>query len=164
MKARLWARLQKLEAQPAAAQASVFRYGWLKPLPDDCAGERHVVMVKRVPTRSPSGRLPNCRYWRSGMWTATPSIPNEISGNHRRPQRVNICVGFLGSFNAPGTAQQVVPQGGQVGFFYYHSEAVAFQIVIGNIDTSKGSRAAGSRHLSDLRLMASPRTRSHGPT
>jgi hypothetical protein len=28
------------------------QYGWLTPLPDDFVGERHVVIVKREPTRS----------------------------------------------------------------------------------------------------------------
>jgi hypothetical protein len=51
--ARLLARLQKLEAQQPRDQPAMFRYGWLKPLQHDYVGERHVVIVKREPTRSP---------------------------------------------------------------------------------------------------------------
>ena len=32
----------------------MLRYGWLKPLPDDYVGERHVVIVKREPTGTPN--------------------------------------------------------------------------------------------------------------
>jgi hypothetical protein len=32
---------------------AMFRYGWLKPLPNDYAGERHVVILKREQTKSP---------------------------------------------------------------------------------------------------------------
>ena len=54
MRARLLARVQKLEAQPAAGQTSLFCYGWLSPLPKDYVGERHVVIVNREETISPS--------------------------------------------------------------------------------------------------------------
>jgi hypothetical protein len=32
----------------------MLRYGWLKPLPEDYVGERHVVIVKREPTETPN--------------------------------------------------------------------------------------------------------------
>jgi hypothetical protein len=54
MKARLLARLQRLETQSAGSRPSLFRYGWLKPLPDDYDGERHVVIVKREAAGSPN--------------------------------------------------------------------------------------------------------------
>ena len=53
MRARLLVRLQRLEAQQPAGQPAMFRYGWLKPLPKDYTGERHVAIVKREPTRAP---------------------------------------------------------------------------------------------------------------
>ena len=34
-------------------QAAYFRYGWLKPLPRDFEGERHVVIVEKQLTNSP---------------------------------------------------------------------------------------------------------------
>ena len=54
MRARLLARLQRLEAQPAAGQPSLLCYGWLSPLQKDYVGERHVAIVKREATSSPS--------------------------------------------------------------------------------------------------------------
>ena len=35
------------------AKPATLQYGYLKPLPEDCVGERHVVIVKREPTSSP---------------------------------------------------------------------------------------------------------------
>jgi hypothetical protein len=53
MRFRLLARLQRLESQTAMGKPALFRYGWLKPLPSDYAGERHVGIVKREQTTSP---------------------------------------------------------------------------------------------------------------
>ena len=53
MRARLLFRLERLESQPALAKPAFFRYDWLKPLPDDYQGERHVLLLKSEPTRQP---------------------------------------------------------------------------------------------------------------
>jgi hypothetical protein len=53
MRSRLLARLERLEARAEPALPLIFRYGWLKPLPADFTGERHVVMLKSEPTSSP---------------------------------------------------------------------------------------------------------------
>jgi hypothetical protein len=53
VRARLLVRLQRLEAERPSGQPALFRYGWLKPMPNDYAGERHVAIVKREPTRAP---------------------------------------------------------------------------------------------------------------
>ena len=47
-------RIARLEARPQAARTEVLLYGWIDPLPDDHTGERHLVIVKREPTRSPN--------------------------------------------------------------------------------------------------------------
>jgi hypothetical protein len=47
-------RIRRLEKQLKLAQPAVCRYGWIKPLPKDYVGERHVVMIKREPSRSPN--------------------------------------------------------------------------------------------------------------
>jgi hypothetical protein len=47
-------RLKRLETRVAAAGPAVFRYGWLKSLPDDFVGDRHVAIVKRQATNSPN--------------------------------------------------------------------------------------------------------------
>ena len=53
MKARLFSRLERLESQSELAKPALFRYGWLKPLPEDYEGERHVVLLKSEPTLRP---------------------------------------------------------------------------------------------------------------
>ena len=52
MRPALISRLVRLEAQAKASRPFQLRYGWLKPLPKDYTGERHVVIVKRQPTTS----------------------------------------------------------------------------------------------------------------
>ena len=53
MKARLISRLERLESQSQLGKPAVFRYGWLKPLPEDYQGERHVALLKCEPTLRP---------------------------------------------------------------------------------------------------------------
>jgi hypothetical protein len=52
MRGALISRLERLEAT-AAGRTVVYRYGFLKALPNDFAGARHVVIVKRESTGSP---------------------------------------------------------------------------------------------------------------
>ena len=54
MRSKLLARLERLEARTEPAAPLILRYGWLRPLPADFTGERHVVIVKRQPTKSPN--------------------------------------------------------------------------------------------------------------
>jgi hypothetical protein len=44
-------RVRQLEQRQELAKPTVFQYGWLKPLPKDYVGERHVVIVKREPNK-----------------------------------------------------------------------------------------------------------------
>jgi hypothetical protein len=53
MLSKLVARVARLEVQAVKTVPAIFRYGWLKPLPQDFVGERHIVIVKREQTRSP---------------------------------------------------------------------------------------------------------------
>jgi len=53
MRRAVLARLERLEAILAPTLAPLIRYGWLLPLPADYVGERHIVIVKQEPTRSP---------------------------------------------------------------------------------------------------------------
>jgi len=53
MKKALVARLERLESRPETKALPAFRYGRLRPLPDDYVGERHIVTLKSEPTRSP---------------------------------------------------------------------------------------------------------------
>jgi hypothetical protein len=54
MRSKLLARLKRLEERAEPAAPLIFRYGWLTPLPADFTGERHVVMLKSQPTKSPN--------------------------------------------------------------------------------------------------------------
>jgi hypothetical protein len=49
VRSRLLDRIKRLEQRPELAKPAVFCYGWLKLLPVDYAGERHVAIVKRSP-------------------------------------------------------------------------------------------------------------------
>jgi hypothetical protein len=53
MKRAVLARLERLEAILAPQLVPLIRYGWLLSLPADYVGERHTVIVKQEPTRSP---------------------------------------------------------------------------------------------------------------
>ena len=46
-------RLERLEAKTANRRTVVYRYGYLKALPKDFVGERHVVIVKKESAGSP---------------------------------------------------------------------------------------------------------------
>ena len=50
MRAALRSRLDKLEVKVDAKKPPLFRSGYLKTLPTDYVGDRHVVIVKREPS------------------------------------------------------------------------------------------------------------------
>ena len=50
MRAALRSRLEKLEVRVEPKKPPLFRSGYLKTLPTDYVGERHVVIVKREPS------------------------------------------------------------------------------------------------------------------
>jgi len=52
VRSRLLERIKRLEQMQELAKPSIFQSGWLKPLPKDYVGERHVVIVTREPTAS----------------------------------------------------------------------------------------------------------------
>jgi hypothetical protein len=54
MRRSLLVRLERLEVRPEVSKPLLLRYGWLHVLPDDYTGERHIVIVKREPTKSPN--------------------------------------------------------------------------------------------------------------
>ena len=53
MKAALRSRLERLEVRLEPKKPHFFRSGYLKTLPADYVGERHVVIVKREPSGAP---------------------------------------------------------------------------------------------------------------
>jgi hypothetical protein len=50
VRSRLLKRIKLLEQRLALAKPTVFQYGWIKRLPREYVGERHVVIVKRTQT------------------------------------------------------------------------------------------------------------------
>ena len=50
MRAALRSRLERLEVRVEPKKPQLFRSGYLKTLPTDYVGERHVVIVKREPS------------------------------------------------------------------------------------------------------------------
>ena len=53
MRAALRSRLEKLEVAVEREKPQLIRCGYLKTLPTDYVGERHVVIVKREPAGAP---------------------------------------------------------------------------------------------------------------
>ena len=53
MRAALRSRLERLEVTAEPKKPQLFRSGYLKTLPADYVGERHVVIVKREPAEAP---------------------------------------------------------------------------------------------------------------
>ena len=53
MRRPLIVRIERLEAILAPKQVPRLCHGWLATLPADYVGERHIVIVKQEPTRSP---------------------------------------------------------------------------------------------------------------
>jgi hypothetical protein len=61
MKAALRSRLERLEVKGDPKKPPLFRAGYLKTLPADYVGERHVVIVKREPP-VPPGTVEWCEF------------------------------------------------------------------------------------------------------
>ena len=55
MRAALRSRLERLEVRVEPKKPHFFRSGYLKTLPADYVGERHVVIVNREPSGTPNG-------------------------------------------------------------------------------------------------------------
>ena len=53
MRGSLAKRIGRLESIAPPAAPVYFRYGPVKPLPAGCDGPRHVVAMRRLPTKSP---------------------------------------------------------------------------------------------------------------
>ena len=61
MRAALRSRLERLEVRVEPKKPQFFRSGYLKTLPADYVGERHVVTVKRKPAEAP-GEVEWCEF------------------------------------------------------------------------------------------------------
>src|ERR1700676_3312863 len=61
MRAALRSRVERLEVVAEPKKPQLFRSGYLKTLPADYVGERHVVIVKREPAEAP-GNVEWCEF------------------------------------------------------------------------------------------------------
>lgn len=53
MRSTLLRRLEKMETRIGPEALPCYCYGWVKPLPSEFTGEKHIVLVKAEPAGSP---------------------------------------------------------------------------------------------------------------
>jgi hypothetical protein len=93
MKAALRSRLERLEVQLEPKKPPFFRSGYLKTLPADYVGERHVVIVKR----EPSG---------NGEWCEFEERPGPAPGDAQEEDCTTIYIVYRDRLNPPGWTQK----------------------------------------------------------
>src|ERR1700730_16724744 len=93
MRAALRSRLEKLEVRVEAKKPPLFRSGYLKTLPTDYVGERHVVIVKREPSGAPNGE-----------WCEFEERPGPAPVDAQEEDAITICIVYR---------DRLIPQSGQ---------------------------------------------------
>ena len=91
MRAALRSRLKRLEVVVEPTKPQLFRSGYLKTLPADYVGERHVVIVKR----EPSG---------NGEWCEFEERPGPAPLDAQEEDAITICIVYR---------DRLIPQSGQ---------------------------------------------------
>ena len=91
MRAALRSRLERLEVVAEPKKPQLFRSGYLKTLPADYVGERHVVIVKR----EPSG---------NGEWCEFEERPGPAPVDAQEEDAITICIVYR---------DRLIPQSGQ---------------------------------------------------
>ena len=81
MKAALRSRLERLEVRVQPKKPHFFRSGYLKTLPADYVGERHVVIVKREPSGAPNGE-----------WCEFEERPGPAPVDAQEEDAITICI------------------------------------------------------------------------
>ena len=90
MRAALRSRLERLEVTAEPKKPQLFRSGYLKTLPTDYVGERHVVIVKR----EPSG---------NGEWCELEERPGSAPADAQEEENcTTICIVYRDRLNPPG--------------------------------------------------------------
>ena len=93
----LVARLQRLEARGAGAANEIkLRFGHLRRLPPDYQGEKHVVIIRRLPDRE------------GQEWVEFEEVPGPDPGPQRNgkrdvPRYINVV--FVKAYPIPGEAE-----------------------------------------------------------
>jgi hypothetical protein len=93
MRAALRSRLQRLEVRAEPKKPHFFRSGYLKTLPADYVGERHVVIVKR----EPSG---------NGEWCEFEERPGPAPVDAQEEDAITICIVYRDRLSPPGWTQK----------------------------------------------------------
>jgi hypothetical protein len=93
MRAALRSRLERLEVRVGPKKPQLFRSGYLKTLPADYVGERHVVIVKR----EPSG---------NGEWCEFEERPGPAPVDAQEEDRTTICIVYRDVGIPPGWKQR----------------------------------------------------------
>jgi hypothetical protein len=88
MRKSILTRLERLEVRPEASRPLLLRYGWLRVLPNDYTGERHIVIVKREPARSPNAE-----------WCEFEERPGRAAGERSGHRRLRRDDGVLDAMN-----------------------------------------------------------------
>ena len=93
MRAALRSRLERLEVRVEPKRPHFFRSGYLKTLPADYVGERHVVIVKR----EPSG---------NGEWCEFGERPGPAPADAQEENCTTIYIVYRDRLNPPGWTQK----------------------------------------------------------
>ena len=96
MRAALRSRLERLEVVVEPKKPQRFRSGYLKKLPADYVGERHVAIVKR----EPSGALGK------GEWCEFEERPGPAPVDAQEEDAITICIVYRDRLNPSGWKQQ----------------------------------------------------------
>jgi hypothetical protein len=96
MRAALRSRLEKLEVRVEAKKPPLFRSGYLKTLPADYVGERHVVIVKREPAEAP-GNVERCEF---------EERPGPAPVDAQEEDAITICIVYRDRLSPPGWTQK----------------------------------------------------------
>ena len=94
MRAALRSRLERLEVRVEPKKPQLFRSGYLKTLPADYVGERHVAVVKREPGRA-SGNFEWCEF---------EERPGPAPVDAQEEDAITICIVYR---------DRLIPQSGQ---------------------------------------------------
>ena len=94
MRTTLRSRLERLEAVAVTKKPLLFRSGYLKTLPADYVGERHVVIVKREPSGGPG----------NVEWCEFEERPGPAPPDAQEEDAITICIVYR---------DRLIPQSGQ---------------------------------------------------
>ena len=96
MRAALRSRLERLEVRVEPKKPQLFRSGYLKTLPADYVGERHVVIVKREPAGAPG----------NFEWCEFEERPGPAPVEAQEEDAITICIVYRDLVSPEGGSQR----------------------------------------------------------